>query len=218
MALENRMERMFSEVVTSGLCTGCAPCVIACPTRCSTTRPTTASTSLHSTSTADEDCTTDKGLHDVHEGLSRFVMGAEIDTHSSRANEPGRVSGIATLWRAPPTSPRENGQDGGFVSALLIYALENDVIDAALVSVSRATARRGAVPSGALARGRDRDREVALHYVPSAAYPEAPKRRRSTRFVGWAAGSAPGAMRRARPASSRDASVSDCSCVKTFDD
>jgi len=24
-----------------------------------------------------------------------------------------------------------NGQDGGFVSALLIYAIENDVIDAA---------------------------------------------------------------------------------------
>lgn len=38
------------------------------------------------------------------------------------------------LARAVDPLVNETGQDGGFVSALLIHALENDVIDAALVS------------------------------------------------------------------------------------
>ena len=62
---------------------------------------------------------------------------SEIDTHKfARERTDDEVSGIGDvlLARATDESLVENGQDGGFVSALLIYALENDVIDAALVS------------------------------------------------------------------------------------
>jgi coenzyme F420 hydrogenase subunit beta len=62
---------------------------------------------------------------------------AEIDTHRfARERTTEEVWGIGDvlLARASDADVLENAQDGGFVSALLIYALENDVIDAALVS------------------------------------------------------------------------------------
>jgi coenzyme F420 hydrogenase subunit beta len=61
----------------------------------------------------------------------------EIDLHRfARERTAEEVWGIGDvlLARATDESLVENGQDGGFVSALLIYALEHDVIDAALVS------------------------------------------------------------------------------------
>jgi len=81
---------------------------------------------------------TDKRVARCARGPVRaFVTGSPRSTRtSSRANERGRGLGIGDvlLARATDESLVENGQDGGFVSALLIYALENDVIDAALVS------------------------------------------------------------------------------------
>jgi hypothetical protein len=46
----------------------------------------------------------------------------------------GKLRHLNVGWAYRGQSLVENGQDGGFVSALLIYALENDVFDAALVS------------------------------------------------------------------------------------
>jgi coenzyme F420 hydrogenase subunit beta len=51
--------------------------------------------------------------------------------------EPEEVSGLfkdIVLARAADPTLHEVGQDGGLVSAILVYALEHDVIDAALVS------------------------------------------------------------------------------------
>ena len=63
----------------------------------------------------------------------------EIDNHLFGRERTDRGGGRGrhrtSCWSGPPT-PRsiEVGQDGGLVSALLIWALEHDVIDAALVS------------------------------------------------------------------------------------
>ena len=52
------------------------------------------------------------------------------------------ISSDIVLARATDPSPRA-GQDGGLVSAILIWALEHDVIDAALVSALEGEGRRG---------------------------------------------------------------------------
>src|SRR5437868_14601997 len=54
-----------------------------------------------------------------------------------RKREPIEVEGVSkdiVLARATDPVLAEVGQDGGLVSALLLYALEHDIIDAALVS------------------------------------------------------------------------------------
>jgi coenzyme F420 hydrogenase subunit beta len=134
-------KELFSEVVTSGLCTGCAACVIACPH------------DVLDYETADgiykpwhldidggpDDCTHGvKGCTMCTRACPRFRnWESEIDTHRfARERTEDEVWGIGDVLLARATEMElvENGQDGGFVSALLLYALENDVIDAALVS------------------------------------------------------------------------------------
>jgi coenzyme F420 hydrogenase subunit beta len=132
---------LFTEVVTSGLCTGCAACVIACPhpvleyeTDNGVYKP------FHlDIDGGPEDCTHgQKGCTMCTRACPRFRnWESEIDVHRfARERTPDEVWGIGDvlLARASDESLVDNGQDGGFVSALLIYALEHDIIDAALVS------------------------------------------------------------------------------------
>jgi coenzyme F420 hydrogenase subunit beta len=74
----------------------------------------------------------------VHAGLSALPQLGVRDRHHKFARErtDDEVWGIGDVLLGARHRRElvENGQDGGFVSALLIYALENDVIDAALVS------------------------------------------------------------------------------------
>ena len=142
MAVEKpQWKELFSEVVTSGLCTGCAACVIACPhdvldyeTKDGAYKP------WHlDIDGGREDCTHGvKGCTMCTRACPRFRnWESEIDTHRfARERTDDEVWGIGDVFLARSTDPIlvENGQDGGFVSALLIYALEHDVIDAALVS------------------------------------------------------------------------------------
>ena len=54
-----------------------------------------------------------------------------------RPREPEEMSGVfkdICLARAADPELHDVGQDGGLVSAMLVYALEHDIIDAALVS------------------------------------------------------------------------------------
>lgn len=133
---------LYTEVVTSGLCTGCAGCIVACP---------------YDVLGYDEAGGHYKPFHvDDHGGVDDCTYGergctlctracprfrlweTEIDTHLfARPREVEEVEGVAkdvVLARATDPEVREEGQDGGLVSAILIWALEHEVIDAALVS------------------------------------------------------------------------------------
>ncbi len=142
MAVEKpHWKELFSEVVTSGLCTGCAACIVSCP---HDVLDYDAQEGHYKPFHLDidggrTDCTHgEKGCTMCTRACPRFRnWESEIDQHRfARVRTPEEVWGIGDVFLARSTdeSVRENGQDGGLVSTLLAYALENDVIDAALVS------------------------------------------------------------------------------------
>ena len=233
MALEKPQWReLFREVVTSGLCTGCAACVVACPhdvldyeSGDGVYRP------WHlDVDGGREDCTHGvKGCTMCTRACPRFRnWESEIDTHRfARERREDEVYGIGDvlLARSTDESLVENGQDGGFVSTLLVYALENDLIDAALVS--------GLEGDGATWRAqprvaRTREDVVATaqsRYTYSAnllAYPEAVAAgAERIALVGMGCmASAPGAMqtRKAGKVARRLSLTIGLLCSKTFDD
>ncbi|HZU81064.1 MAG TPA: Coenzyme F420 hydrogenase/dehydrogenase, beta subunit C-terminal domain, partial [Acidimicrobiales bacterium] len=77
-----------------------------------------------------------------------FLFGRERSDE-----EVAGVTGDIVLARAADPAVRDAGQDGGLVSAMLIWALEHDVIDAALVSALEGDGRSWrAVPAVARTR------------------------------------------------------------------
>ena len=135
-------KHLYPEVVMSGLCTGCAGCIVACP---------------YDVLGYDESAGRYKPFHLEDEGgpggcthgdggctyctraCPRFrEWETEIDTHLfGRVRERAEVDGISKdiiLARASDDFIHEVGQDGGLVSAILIWCLEKGYIDAALVS------------------------------------------------------------------------------------
>ena len=133
---------LYDEVVTSGLCTGCAGCVIACPHDVLGYRDDAG---VYKPFHLEEEggprgCGHgDKGCTSCTRACPRFrAWEPEIDTFLfERVRKSEEVSGISkdiVLARATNPETAEAGQDGGLVSAILIYALEHDMIDAALVS------------------------------------------------------------------------------------
>jgi coenzyme F420 hydrogenase subunit beta len=133
---------LFREVVTSGLCTGCAACIVACPYDVleyddggGRYKP------FHVEADGGlEDCTHgEKGCTLCTRACPRFRdWEPEIDTFLfGRDRTDEEVFGVSeevVLARASDPVVNQAGQDGGLVSAMLIWALENGVIDAALVS------------------------------------------------------------------------------------
>ncbi len=135
-------KELFDEVITSGLCTGCAGCVIACPHDVigyehepGAYRPFHLEEELGA-----DDCVHGrKGCTSCTRACPRFRMWEpEADRHLfGRERAPDEMSGIYSdivLTRASDDFVYETGQDGGLVSAILIWCLENDIIDAALTS------------------------------------------------------------------------------------
>jgi coenzyme F420 hydrogenase subunit beta len=177
-----------------------------------------------------DDCTHgQKGCTMCTRACPRFRnWESEIDTHKfARERTDDEVWGIGDvlLARATDESLVENGQDGGFVSALLIYALENDVIDAALVSGLEGDGSTWrAVPQVARTR-HDVIETAKSRYTYSAnllAYPEAAEggaERIALVGMGCMA-SAPGAMqsRKAGKLARRLSLTIGLMCSKTFDD
>jgi coenzyme F420 hydrogenase subunit beta len=133
---------LYDEVVTSGLCTGCAGCVVACPHDVLGYRDTAGTyTPFHlEDELGPEDCGHGrKGCTSCTRACPRFRdWEPEIDgLLFGRAREAAEVSGVykdILLTRASDPYVHELAQDGGLVSAVLIWALEHDYIDAALVS------------------------------------------------------------------------------------
>jgi len=133
---------LFDEVVTSGLCTGCAACVVACPHDVlGYTHETGGYRPFHlEDELGPSDCTHgQKGCTSCTRACPRFRLW-ETDADQflfGRDREPAEVAGVSSdVVLARATDPRVHaaGQDGGLVSAILIWALENGMVDAALVS------------------------------------------------------------------------------------
>jgi coenzyme F420 hydrogenase subunit beta len=133
---------LFDEVVTSGLCTGCAGCVIACPHDVlgyedggGKYKPFHLEEEL-----GPSDCIHgQKGCTSCTRACPRFrLWEPEIEQHMfdrpRTADEVAGVSKDIILARASDDYVHEIGQDGGLVSAILIWALDHGYIDAALVS------------------------------------------------------------------------------------
>jgi coenzyme F420 hydrogenase subunit beta len=133
---------LYDEVVTSGLCTGCAGCVVVCPhdvlgynDQDGVYKP------FH---LEEEDgpggCGHgERGCTSCTRACPRFrAWEPEIDTAMfGRTRLPEEQEGICKdiiLTRATDKTVHELGQDGGLVSAILIWAMDNGYIDAALVS------------------------------------------------------------------------------------
>ena len=133
---------LYDEVVTSGLCTGCAGCVVACPhdvlgynDEGGVYRPF----HLEEEGGPGGCGHGDRGCTSCTRACPRFRdWETEIDTHMfARERRPDEVDGIAKdiiLARASDPELHERGQDGGLVSAILLWGLDHGYIDAALVS------------------------------------------------------------------------------------
>jgi len=141
-------KQLYSEVVTSGLCTGCAGCVVACPHDVlgyddregpGLERASYKPFHLEEELGPDDCIHGEKGCTSCTRACPRFRgWETEIDTHlfgrPRHAEEVDGVSKDIILARAADPEVNKIGQDGGLVSAILIWALEHGYIDAALVS------------------------------------------------------------------------------------
>lgn len=134
---------LFHEVVTSGLCTGCAGCVVACPHDVlgyDTTNGVYRPYHLEPDGGPDDCAHGQRGCTSCTRACPRFRGWEEdIDTFlHGRTRQPDELSGVTKdvfLARATDPEVHQQGQDGGLVSAILIWGLEHDYLDAALVSL-----------------------------------------------------------------------------------
>ncbi|MDQ6840032.1 MAG: Coenzyme F420 hydrogenase/dehydrogenase, beta subunit C-terminal domain [Actinomycetota bacterium] len=135
-------KELYEEVITTGLCTGCAGCVIACPH--DVIGYEHAQGGYKPFHLEDElgpgDCGHGlKGCTSCTRACPRFrTWEPEADDHlfgrTRRVDELSGVYSDIVLARASDDMVHKMGQDGGLVSALLIWAMDEGYIDAALVS------------------------------------------------------------------------------------
>src|SRR4029450_13560867 len=138
---KTQWRELYHEVVETSLCTGCAACVMACPRdvleydHSETYHPYNVELS-----TAFDDCVHgQRGCDICTRACPRFrAWEPECDEALfGRVRQPDEVTGISRgVWlvRAADSEVLEDGQDGGLVSALLIWGLETGRIEGALTS------------------------------------------------------------------------------------
>lgn len=135
-------KELYEEVINTGLCTGCAGCVVTCP---------------HDVIGYEHEEGKYKPFHLEEElGLDNCIHGEKGCTTCTRAcprfrtwesaanqhlfgrdRQDDEMSGIweqLLLTRATDKTQHEKGQDGGFVTAMLSWLLDNNYIEGALVS------------------------------------------------------------------------------------
>ena len=135
-------KELYEEVITTGLCTGCAGCVVTCPhdvigyeheegkyVPFHLEEELGPSNCIHG----------EKGCTTCTRACPRFrSWEPSADMHLfGRVREPDEMAGIwrqLLLTKATDPEQHEKGQDGGFVSAMLTWLMRNDYIEAAMVS------------------------------------------------------------------------------------
>lgn len=135
-------KELYEEVITTGLCTGCSGCVISCPHDViGYDHAQGGFLPFHlEQELGPEDCGHGRrGCTSCTRACPRFRTWEHEaeELLFDRTRSPDEVSGIykdIILTRASDDYVHEVGQDGGLVSAILIWCLENGYIDAALTS------------------------------------------------------------------------------------
>jgi coenzyme F420 hydrogenase subunit beta len=138
---KTQWHELYHEVVETNLCTGCAACVMACPRdvleydHAETYHPFNVELS-----TAADDCSHGQRGCDICTRACPRFRDWEVESDLAlfeRPRQAGEVHGIdrgVYLVRAADPEVLERGQDGGLVSALLIWGLETGRIEGALTS------------------------------------------------------------------------------------
>jgi coenzyme F420 hydrogenase subunit beta len=138
----NQWKELYEEVINTGLCTGCAGCVIACPHEVIGYKHEEGN---YKPFHLEEDLGLDncghgeKGCTRCTRACPRFrTWEPDADMHLfGKTREDSEMYGQykqLLLVRAADDKVHELGQDGGFVSAMLIWLMKHDYIDAALTS------------------------------------------------------------------------------------
>jgi coenzyme F420 hydrogenase subunit beta len=130
---------LYREVVDTGLCTGCAACVMACPQDVLGYTDGYEPVQIGEGMAHDQCAIGDRGCDICTRACPRWRnWESDLDVELfGRERTEDEVYGIARsilLTRATDAGIHEAGQDGGLVSALLIWGLENEMIDGALTS------------------------------------------------------------------------------------
>ena len=144
---QHQWKELYDEVVTSGLCTGCAGCVIACPHDVLGYEHSSGGYKpfhLEEELGLDDCIHGQKGCTSCTRACPRFrAWEPSADEHLfarvRQADEPAGIYQDVLLTRASDDMVHKMGQDGGLVSALLIWALDKGYIDAALTSFVEGT-------------------------------------------------------------------------------
>ena len=138
----HQWKELYEEVINTGLCTGCAGCVIACPHEVIGYKHEEGN---YKPFHLEEDLGLDncghgeKGCTSCTRACPRFrTWEPDADMHLfGKTREDSEMYGQykqLLLVRAADDKVHELGQDGGFVSAMLIWLMKHDYIDAALTS------------------------------------------------------------------------------------
>src|SRR5215211_5389380 len=107
-------KELYEEVITTGLCTGCAGCVVTCP---------------HDVIGYEHEEGKYTPFHLEEElGPANCIHGEKGCTTCTRACPRFRT------WESAADMHLAHGQDGGFVSAMLVWLMQHVYIDAAMVS------------------------------------------------------------------------------------
>ena len=136
---------LYNEVINTGLCTGCAGCVVTCPHDVIGYEHVEGK---YKPFHLEESLGLDNCVHGFGEeggcttctrACPRFRQWEEAaDKHLfGRVRNPDEMAGVwrqLLLTRASDAVQHEKGQDGGFVTAMLSWLLDNDYIEGALVS------------------------------------------------------------------------------------
>lgn len=135
-------KELYAEVITTGLCTGCAACVISCPHEVIGYKHEEGQyTPFHlEDELGPDNCIHgEKGCTSCTRACPRFrAWEPEADMQLfGRTRKDDEMYGQyrqLLLCRAGDDVVHQKGQDGGFVGAMLIWLMNNDYIDAALTS------------------------------------------------------------------------------------